>query len=232
MLTYHLQPFAKKTLNKSYGYFRRLFQQHQSDAIVILLSIHGYSCYLKYYWYEQIELENIRNKKRNPIINTYYIIFISIIGASQFPRRADISPAYWMTADKPTKISRIKLKKINQKPVPMVSDHSAHSTPLPVGFRTWLWRYTCLLLLITMLWHRQAFFEPKGGKVSSAAECRIGAQGLHHIHTYAHTYRLYRWLSAVLHFRLSCLSFLLNEKKYSHQDHIVSIRIHKTFLSQ
>ena len=30
--------------------------------------------------------------------------------------------------------------------------------PLPVGFRTWLWRYTCLLLLIPMLWHRQAIF--------------------------------------------------------------------------
>ena len=40
--------------------------------------------------------------------------------------------------------------------VPMISEHSAHLTPLSVDFRTWLWRYTCLLLLISMLWHRQA----------------------------------------------------------------------------
>ena len=42
--------------------------------------------------------------------------------------------------------------------------------PLPVGFRTWLWRYTCLLL-ISMLWHRQAIFESKGNKLSFSAEC-------------------------------------------------------------
>ena len=29
-----------------------------------------------------------------------------------------------------------------QQPVPMISEHSAHSTPLPFGFRPWLWRYT------------------------------------------------------------------------------------------
>ena len=32
---------------------------------------------------------------------------------------------------------------------------------------------TCLLLLISMLWHRQAIFESKGDKLSSSAECRI-----------------------------------------------------------
>ena len=58
-----------------------------------------------------------------------------------------------------------------RQPVPMISKHSAHSTSLPVGFRTWLWRYTCLLLLISMLWHRQAVFESKGDKLSSSAEC-------------------------------------------------------------
>ena len=52
------------------------------------------------------------------------------------------------------------------QPVPMISKHSAHSTSLPVGFRTWLWRYTCLLLLIWMLWHRQVIFESKGDKLS------------------------------------------------------------------
>ena len=49
---------------------------------------------------------------------------------------------------------------------------------LPVGFRTWLWRYTCLLLLIAMLWYRQAIFESKGDKLPSSAECKIRTQGL------------------------------------------------------
>ena len=64
-------------------------------------------------------------------------------------------------------------KNLNSTPVPMMSEHSAHLTSLPFGFRTWLWRYTCLLLLISMLWHRQAIFESKGDKLSSSAECRI-----------------------------------------------------------
>ena len=68
-----------------------------------------------------------------------------------------------------------------RQPVPMISEHSAHSTPQPFGIRTWLWRYTYLLLLISMLWHRQAIFESKGDKLSSSAECRIRAhQGLRH----------------------------------------------------
>ena len=68
-----------------------------------------------------------------------------------------------------------------RQPVPMISKHSAHSTSLPVGFRTWLWRYTCLLLLISMLWHRQAIFESEGDKLSSSAECRIRTQGFRHL---------------------------------------------------
>ena len=91
------------------------------------------------------------------------------------------SPADWMPADKPTELSRIKLKTWTRQPVPMISKHSAHSTSLPVGFRTWLWRYTCLLLLISMLWHRQAIFESKGDKLFSSAECRIRTQGLRHL---------------------------------------------------
>ena len=62
----------------------------------------------------------------------------------------------------------------------MISNHSAHSTSLPVGFRTWLWRYTCLLL-ISMLFHRQAIFESKGDTLSSYAECRIRTLGLRHL---------------------------------------------------
>ena len=55
----------------------------------------------------------------------------------------------------------------------MINEHSAYLTPQPFGIRTWLWRYTCLLLLILMLWHRQAIFESKGDNLSSSAECRI-----------------------------------------------------------
>ena len=69
------------------------------------------------------------------------------------------SPADWMPADKPTELSRIKLKTWTRQPVPMISKHSAHLTPLPFGIRTWLWRFTYLLLLMSMLWHRQAIFE-------------------------------------------------------------------------
>ena len=55
----------------------------------------------------------------------------------------------------------------------MISEHSAHLTPLSVDFRTWLWRYTYLLLLISRLWHTQAIFKSKGDKLCSSAECRI-----------------------------------------------------------
>ena len=68
-----------------------------------------------------------------------------------------------------------------RQPVPMISEHSAHLTPQPFGIRTWLWRYTCLLLLISMPRHRQAIFESKGDKLSSSAESRIRTdQGLRH----------------------------------------------------
>ena len=62
----------------------------------------------------------------------------------------------------------------------MISEHSAHLTPLSVDFRTRLWRYTYLLLLISMLWHRQAIFKSKGDKLCSSAECRIWTRGPRH----------------------------------------------------
>ena len=62
----------------------------------------------------------------------------------------------------------------------MISEHSAHLAPLSVDFRTWLWRYTYLLLLISMLWHRQAIFKSKGDKLCSSAECRIWTRGPKH----------------------------------------------------
>ena len=83
------------------------------------------------------------------------------------------SPADRMPADKPTELSRSKLKTWTQQPVPMISKHSANSTPLPFGSRTWLWRYTCLLWLISMLWQKQAILKLKGDKLFSSAGCRI-----------------------------------------------------------
>ena len=63
----------------------------------------------------------------------------------------------------------------------MISEHSAHLTPLSVDFRTWLWRFTyLLLLLITMLWHRQAICKSKGDKLCSSAECWIWTLGPRH----------------------------------------------------
>ena len=38
--------------------------------------------------------------------------------------------------------------------------------------------HACLLMLISMLWHRQATFESKGDMWYSAVECRIRTQGL------------------------------------------------------
>ena len=67
-----------------------------------------------------------------------------------------------------------------RQPVTIMSEHSAHLTPLSVDFRTWLWRYTNLLLLISMLWHRQAIFKSKGDKLCSSAECRIWTRGPKH----------------------------------------------------
>ena len=67
-----------------------------------------------------------------------------------------------------------------RQPVPMISEHSAHLVPLSVDFRTWLWRYTCLLLLIPMLWHRQAIFKSKGDKLCSSAESRIWTRDPRH----------------------------------------------------
>ena len=86
-----------------------------------------------------------------------------------------------MPTDKPTELSMIKLKTWTPQPVPMISEHSAHLTPQPFGIPTWLWRYICLLLLISILWHRQAIFESEKDKLSPSAESRILThQGLRH----------------------------------------------------
>ena len=85
------------------------------------------------------------------------------------------SPADWMLTHKPRikqKLLRIKQKlKLDSPSIWWTSIQ--HLSSLSVGFRTWLWRYTCLLLSILMLWHRRAIFESKGYKLPSSAEYRI-----------------------------------------------------------
>ena len=85
-----------------------------------------------------------------------------------------------MLADKPTELSRIKLKAWTRQLVPMISEHSAHLAPLSVDFRTWLWRYTYLLLLISMLWHRKRYSNRRETSMCSSAECRIWTRGPRH----------------------------------------------------
>ena len=78
-----------------------------------------------------------------------------------------------MLADKPTELSRIKLKTWTRPARPYGQRAFRPLDPLSVDFRTWLWRYTYLLLSISMLWHRQAIFKSKRDKLCSSAECRI-----------------------------------------------------------
>ena len=67
---------------------------------------------------------------------------LPLLNAGFEPRVSDTkSPADWMPTDKPTELSGITLKTWTRQPVPMISEHSAHSTPLPVGSHTWLWHY-------------------------------------------------------------------------------------------
>ena len=42
------------------------------------------------------------------------------------------------------------------------------------------YRHTYLLLLISMLWHRQAILKSKGDKSCSSADCRISTRGPRH----------------------------------------------------
>ena len=65
--------------------------------------------------------------------------------------------------------------------------------------------HTYLLLLISMLWHRQAIFESKGDKLSSSAECRIRT-----LHTCMHTY-IHTCMHACMHTYIhTCLLLLIS----------------------
>ena len=68
-------------------------------------------------------------------------------------------------------------KNLNSTARPCDQRAFSHLTSLSVDFRIWLWRYTYLLLLISMLWQRQAIFKSKGDKLCFSAECRIGTRG-------------------------------------------------------
>ena len=118
---------------------------------------------------------------RQAILKSKETSCVPLLNAGFEPGAPDTnSPADWMLADKPTELSRIKLKTWTRQPVPLFSEHSSHLAPLSVDFRTCLWRYTCLLLLISMLWHRQAILKSKGDKLCSSAECRIWTPGPRH----------------------------------------------------
>ena len=57
----------------------------------------------------------------------------------------------------------------------IVASHRATYLPTYPPTYTYMHTYihTCLLLLISMLWHRQAIFKSKGDKLCSSAESRI-----------------------------------------------------------
>ena len=44
------------------------------------------------------------------------------------------APADRMPTHKPTELLRIKVKPLTQQPIPMMSEHSAHLTSLPIAF--------------------------------------------------------------------------------------------------
>ena len=58
------------------------------------------------------------------------------------------SPAEWMPRWQTYWAIVDQAKKTwTRQPVPMISEHSAHSTPLSVGFRAWLWRIYMFLVV-------------------------------------------------------------------------------------
>ena len=82
------------------------------------------------------------------------------------------SPTDGMITHKPTGLSEMK-RNLNSIARPY-DERALSPLDFTAGwFRTWLWRYRCVLLLILMLWHRQAIFGLKGDKLSSPAEYKI-----------------------------------------------------------
>ena len=73
-----------------------------------------------------------------------FLCWMQEVWAPQIARRLNAhSETDWAIED--------PAKMWTQQPLPIMSENSAHLTSLPISFRTWLWRYTCLLLLNLML---------------------------------------------------------------------------------
>ena len=102
------------------------------------------------------------------------------------------SPADWMLADKSTELSRIKLKNLNSTARPYDQRAFSPLGPLSVDFRTWLWRYTCLLLLILMLWHRHTY-------IHTYIQTNKQTKKHTYIHTHTHIY-IYIYYVYAVHF--------------------------------
>ena len=73
--------------------------------------------------------------------------------------------------------SGIGLAPNRQQPIAWTNDDPVHKQ-IHTYIHTYI--HTCLLLLISMLWHRQAIFKSKGDKLCSSAECRIWTRGPRH----------------------------------------------------
>ena len=145
---------AKNLYSTARPYDQQVFSPPDPTAI-------WHSTWLWWYTYLLLLISMLWHSKRDKLSSSAECMFrTQRVSETQ-------SSADWMAADKPTELSRIKLKTWTRQPVPMISKCSAHLTPLTFGIRTWLWRYTYLLLLISMLWHRQAIFESKGDKLLS-----------------------------------------------------------------
>ena len=63
---------------------------------------------------------------------------------------------------------------------PELRSNNKHENHTRMSTETVRHESTCLLLLISMLWHRQAIFKSKGDKLCSSAECRIWTRGPRH----------------------------------------------------
>ena len=68
-------------------------------------------------------------QRPNPRAKTWHKIWMTDLNPTIKTQRISgtESPADCMPADKPTELSRIKLKTWTRQPVPMISEHSAHS---------------------------------------------------------------------------------------------------------
>ena len=150
-------------------------------------------------WTVVIEtIEILLSGKTQPSCDSNYIYYIHACictctfkaGIRSWEVSGTNSPADWVLTHKPTELSRIKLKSWTQQPVPMMSENSAHLTKLLIGFRTWLWRYTCMLLLISMLWAQASDFRT--GRRQVVFLCAMRDLKLGNIHIQKHIYKYLR----------------------------------------